>query len=63
MVQPQPSTSSRSNKVIEQLSSKYESIQRDLAATRAQVSTYEQIKTHTYANVLHNSLKSFVKQS
>lgn len=37
IVQPQPSSSSRSNKVIEQLSNKYELIQKDLAATRAQV--------------------------
>jgi hypothetical protein len=37
MVQPQPSSSSRSIKVIEQLSDKYESIQKDIAATKAQV--------------------------
>lgn len=37
MVQPQPSCSSRSNKVIEQLGSKLDSVHRDLAATRLQV--------------------------
>lgn len=37
IVQPQPSSSSRSSKVIEQLGNKYELIQKDLAATRSQV--------------------------
>lgn len=40
VVQPQPSSSSRSIKVIEQLSEKYELIQRDIAATKAQVSVF-----------------------
>lgn len=37
VVQPQPSTSSRTNKVLEQLSSKYEAIQNEISTTKAQV--------------------------
>lgn len=37
IVQPQPSSSSRSNKVVEQLGGKLESIYMDIAATRQQV--------------------------
>lgn len=37
IVQPQPSSSSRSNKVVEQLGSKLDSVHRDIAATRLQV--------------------------
>ncbi|KAG1177704.1 hypothetical protein G6F70_001760 [Rhizopus microsporus] len=44
VVQPQPSTSSRTNKVLEQLSSKYEAIQNEISTTKAQLETLRQAK-------------------
>jgi len=37
IVQPQPSNSSRSNKVIEQLNGKLDLVQREISSTRLQV--------------------------
>ncbi|EPB89255.1 hypothetical protein HMPREF1544_03879 [Mucor circinelloides 1006PhL] len=70
IVQPQPSSSSRSNKVIEQLSNKYELIQKDLAATRAQLEIMRQTKlkhekdTINYTNsnkVYRNRIKEIMQ--
>lgn len=44
IVQPQPSSSSRSNKVVEQLGSKLDMVHRDIAATRQQLETIRQTK-------------------
>ncbi|CEP17972.1 hypothetical protein [Parasitella parasitica] len=44
IVQPQPSNSSRSNKVIEQLSNNYELLQKELVATRTQLEAVRQTK-------------------
>ncbi|KAI9480523.1 MAG: hypothetical protein EXX96DRAFT_563100 [Benjaminiella poitrasii] len=63
LVQPQPSTSSRSTKVIEQLSIKYETIQKELANTKAQLEMIRQSKlrheqdfaNHTTSNRQHRA--------
>ncbi|KAI7906581.1 uncharacterized protein BX663DRAFT_540322 [Cokeromyces recurvatus] len=58
IVQPQPSTSSRSTKVIEQLNIKYDTIQKELASIKVQLEVSRQTKlqyekdisTHTACN-------------
>lgn len=55
MVQPQPSSSSRSNKVVEQLSGRLESIYLDIAATRQQLETIRQNKLQHEKDITNNT--------